>query len=93
MGTTSKNKGITTQGVWPEKQPSSLILNFFEIVDIIGKNAKKVNCLLRNIKDAITSNSINDNTIQIKDHGMSWEFLVTKDPDGNFGLLFNGLNR
>lgn len=79
-------------GVWPAKQPSSLIINFFEVDDIIGKNTKKVNCLLRNIKKEIASNNIKDNVISIKDHGVSFIFFVTLDVDGNYGLLFNGVN-
>ena len=86
MGTKSSN---TVTGVWPAKQPSSLILNFFEVKEIVGKNTQKVKCLLRNIKNEITSNNIKDNVISVTDHGVSFVFFVTLDVDGNYGLLFN----
>ena len=85
--TVAKN---STLGVWPAKQPSSLIINFSEVKEVVGKNTEKVKCLLRNIKNEITSNNIKDNAIIVKDHGVSFIFFVTLDVDGNFGLLFNG---
>lgn len=91
----------TTQqqrGIWPTNvQPSSLIVNFFAITDIV-KNKEKVSCLLNNIGKEIVKRSkfpttIKDNTIAISDHGMKWMFDVTMDVDGNYGLLFTGLSK
>ena len=84
----------TTKGVWQaDVQPSSLIINFFEITDIIGKNTQKVSCLLNNIKKEISTNNIKNNVIAIADHGVNWLFDVTIDSNGNYGLLFTGLSK
>ena len=86
-------KTTKTQGIWPaDKQPSSLIINFFEITDMIGKNEQKVSCLLNNIKKEI-SNASTKNSIAIADNGLNWLFDVTIDIDGNYGLLFTGLSK
>jgi hypothetical protein len=93
-----KTATTKTQGVWrADKQPSSLIINFFEITDII-KNEKKVSCLLSNIKKEVSFLAFgikksNSNTISIPDHGLNWLFDITIDADGNYGLLFTGLSK
>lgn len=84
-----------SRGVWQtDKQPSSLIVNYFAVTDII-KNKAKVSCLLKNIKKEIALlafGRVSSNTITIADHGMKWTFDVTIDANGNYGLLFTGLN-
>jgi hypothetical protein len=85
-----------SRGVWQtDKQPSSLIINFFEITDII-KNEKKVSCLLNNVKKEVSLLAAfgikKINTVSIPDHGLNWSFDITIDADGNYGLLFTGLN-
>lgn len=90
-------KTTNTKGTWEaDKQPSSLILNYFEVTDIIGENTQKVNALLNNIKKEITLLAFgvkNTNTIVIEDFGMKWVFDVTIDANGNHGLLFVGLTK
>jgi hypothetical protein len=84
-----------TQGIWDAgKKPDSLIINFFDITDIIGKNKQKVEVLLKNIKKEVSLLAFGakkDNTIVISDCGMKWVFDITIDPCGNYGLLFTGL--
>ena len=88
----------TKKGVWPVNiQPSSLIVNFFAVKDIV-KNKAKVSCLLNNIGKEINKRAkfpltIKDSTIAIADHGMNWIFDVTIDVNGNYGLLFTGLSK
>lgn len=88
---TTRNK----QGTWQaDVQPSSLIINFFAVTDIIGENTDKVSCLLKNIKKEISFLAFGikkSNIITVSDHGMEWLFDVTIDANGNHGLLFTGL--
>ena len=83
---TSKTK--TVQGVWPQ-EPNTLIINFYEVKELVGKNVQKLQCLLRNIKKEISTNNIKDNIVKVVDHGVAFVFFVTLDVDGNYGLLFN----
>lgn len=91
-----KTTTTTQRGVWPTNvQPSSLIVNFFAITDIV-KNKAKVSCLLNNIGKEIGKRTkhpltIKDSTIIVPDHGVNWSFDVTIDANGNYGLLFTGL--
>ena len=90
-------KTTNTKGTWEvDKHPSSLILNYFEVTDIIGENTQKVNALLNNIKKETSLLAFgvkNNNTIVIEDFGMKWVFDVTIHTDGNHGLLFIGLKK